>query len=155
MSPDFTAPTSFEYPLDRLLPLQGVVKDDELCHPTTLDANGEPCLLVIKSGTSTGVTIGRASVMMSFVREYFPNSDCQTSMELAIYPYSHKDGAFSAPGDSGSIIADPTGRIVGLLTGGSGQKDSIDVTYATPFYWLMDKCIKMQFPNACLYQLTA
>ena len=62
--------------------------------------------------------------MMSFViREYFPNGDHQTSMELPIYPFSHKDGAFSAPSDSGSVIADPTGRIVGLLTGGSGRKD--------------------------------
>ncbi|KAM6489864.1 hypothetical protein JOM56_013416, partial [Amanita muscaria] len=51
-------------------------------------------------------------------------------------------GAFYTLGDSGSIIADPMGRIVGLLTGGSGQTDSTDVTYATPFYWLLDERIK-------------
>ena len=51
--------------------------------------------------------------------------------------------------------SDPTGRIVGLPTGGSGRKDFIedgfDVTYATPFYWLFDECVKKRFPNACLY----
>ncbi|KIL61734.1 hypothetical protein M378DRAFT_187503 [Amanita muscaria Koide BX008] len=155
MYPNLTAATSFKYPSNRLLPLQGVVKDNELRHPTILDANGEPCLFVIKNGASTGVTTGRATGIMSFVREYFPNGNHETSKELAIYPYGYKDGAFSAPGDSGSIIADPMGRIVGLLTGGSGQTDSTDVTYATPFYWLLDERIKMQFPNSCLYYTSA
>ena len=52
-------------------------------------------------------------------------------MELAIYPYSHKDGAFSAPDDSSSIIVDPMGRIDGHLTGGSGKKDSTDLEDVT------------------------
>ena len=76
-------------------------------------------------------------------------------MELAIYPYGHKDGAFSAKGDPGSIIADGKGRIVGLLTGGAGKTGSTDVTYTTPFYWLFDERIKEHFPNACLYPVTA
>jgi hypothetical protein len=137
------------------LPLQGIAKDDELRHPTMHDKNGEPCLLVIKNGTSTGITIGRASGMMSFVREYFPSGKHETFIQLAIYPYDQKDGAFSAPGDSGSIIVDPnTRRIVGLLTGGAGNTEDTDVTYVTPFYWLWDERIKMQFPNACLYNGT-
>ena len=41
-----------------------------------------------------------------------------------------------------------------MLSGGSGQDDNHDVTYATPFYWLFDKCIKKQFPEACLYPAT-
>jgi len=73
-------------------------------------------------------------------------------MELAIYPYGNKDGAFSASGDSGLIIADGKGRIVGHLT---GQADSTDVTYATPFYWLLDERIKEHLPNAYLYPVTA
>ncbi|KAH9981982.1 hypothetical protein BJV74DRAFT_895767 [Russula compacta] len=148
---------TYRYHLERLLQLQGVVKDDELRHPTLFNANGERCLPVTKNGTSTGVTIGRASGMMSFVREYFPSGDHETSMELAFYAYNRKDGAFSvfsAHGDSGSIIADYTGRIVGLLTGGCGSTD-FDVSYATPFYWLWDERIKMEFPDACLYQPTA
>ena len=60
-------------------------------------------------------------------------------MMLEIYPYGNKEGPFSGPGDSGSIIADGNGRIIGLLTGGAGKTGSTnpDVTYATPFYWLL------------------
>lgn len=103
----FSSKVPFVYPFfDRLLPVQGVVKDDELRHPTMLEANIEPCLFVIKNGAGTGVTIGRAG-MMSFVREYFPNGDHQTSKQLAIYSYGYNDRPFSASGDSGSIIVDP------------------------------------------------
>ncbi|KAF8838043.1 hypothetical protein BDN67DRAFT_972155 [Paxillus ammoniavirescens] len=38
-----------------------VIKENELRHPTTLDVNGEECLLVVKNGNSTDVTIGRAT----------------------------------------------------------------------------------------------
>jgi hypothetical protein len=71
---------------------------------------------------------------MSFVHEYFKGSTHETSMELAIYPYSNKAGAFSMPGDSSSIIANGEGHIIGLLTGSAGLMDSTDVTYATPFF---------------------
>ncbi|KAF8954752.1 hypothetical protein BDZ97DRAFT_1908028 [Flammula alnicola] len=154
MYPHPTARTSLKYPRGRLLQLRDVIKEDELRHPTMLDANGEECLLVVKNGNSTGVTLGRATGIMSFVREYFKDGAHETSMELAIYPYGNKDGAFSAPGDSGAIIADGKGRIVGLLTGGAGQTESTDVTYATPFYWLFDERIKEHFPNAYLYPVT-
>ncbi|KAH9924179.1 uncharacterized protein B0H18DRAFT_1120039 [Fomitopsis serialis] len=90
------------------LHLRDVVKD-ELRHPTMLNANGEECLIVAKNGNTTGATIGRATGIESFVREYDEYGICSTSMEVAIYLYSHKDGAFSAPGDSGSIIADAMG----------------------------------------------
>jgi hypothetical protein len=97
---------------------------------------------------------------MSFVREYFENGTHETSMMLAIYsdgygdkPYGNKEALFSGPSDSGSIIVDRKGRVVGLLTGGAGKTGSTnpDVTYATPFYWLLQR-IKTHFPNAHLYQ---
>jgi hypothetical protein len=75
-------------------------------------------------------------------------------MQWAILPYDHKSGAFSAPGDSGAVIVDDKGRIGGLLTGGAGQRESTDVTYASPFYWLLQR-IKSHFPNAHPYQRTA
>jgi hypothetical protein len=155
MYPDAVTRTSSKYPRGRLLQPQGVFEENELRHPTMLDANGEKCLIVVKNGNGTGVTIGRATGLMSFVREYFEDGTHETSMELAIYPYGHKDGAFSAPGDSGSIIADGKGRIVGLLTGGAGQKDYTDVTYASPFFWVFDERIKASFPNAYLYSIKA
>ena len=124
MYPHPTARTSFKYPRGRLLQLRDVIKENELHHPTMLDANGEECFLVVKSGNGTGVTIGRATGIMSFVREYFEDGAHETSRELAIYPYGNKEGAFSAQGDSGSIITDGKGCIVGLLTGGAGPPTS-------------------------------
>lgn len=77
-------------------------------------------------------------------------------MEIAIYPYSHwhKDDAFSAPRDSGSVIGDANHRIVGMLIGGAGQTDSIDVTYASPYYFL-DERIKKASSNSHLYPILA
>jgi hypothetical protein len=111
MYPDPATRTSFKYPSNRLLPLQGVIEEDELRRPQMLDDHGEPCLIVIKNSCTTGVTIGCATGANSFVREYFPNGRQETSMEWAILPYNHKSGAFSAPGDSGAIIVDGKGRI--------------------------------------------
>ena len=96
------------------------------------------------------MTIGRATGINSFVREYFPDGTQRTSKEWAILPYDHKSGAFSAPGDSGAIIVDGNGRIAGLLTGGAGLTEATDVTYASPFYWLLQR-IQNHFPNAHLY----
>ena len=117
--------------------------------------DGEECLLVVKSGNSTDVTIGRTTGIMTFVREYFEGGTHETSMELAIYPYGNKAGAFSAPGDSGSIIANGEGHIIGLLTGGAKLMDSTDVTYAIPLFWLFNERVKSHFPNAFLYPVTA
>jgi hypothetical protein len=100
---------------------------------------------------------------MSFVREYFEDGTHEMSTMLAIYGYGYgnkfhgnmerKERVFSGPSDSGSIIVDSKGRVVGLLTGGAGKTGSTDpdVTYATPFYWLLQR-IKTHFPNAHLYQ---
>jgi hypothetical protein len=130
--------------------LRDFVKDGELHRPTMLDANGEHCLIVVKNGAATGVTLGRATGIESFVREYKDYGISLTSMEIAVYPYSHKDGAFSARGDSGSVVGDANSRIVGMLTGGTGLTDSTDVTYVSPYYFLNEQ-IKKAFPNSYLY----
>lgn len=119
--------------------------------PDMLDHDGEPCLLVIKNGNTTGVTIGRATGIFSYVRKYFSNSTQQTSMEWAILPYDNESGAFSARGDSGSIIVDGSGRVGGILTGGAGKTGSSDITYATPFFWLFPRIQRNGFPNAHLH----
>ncbi|KAH8987390.1 hypothetical protein EDB86DRAFT_3065748 [Lactarius hatsudake] len=152
MRPDPATPTSFEYPLDGLLPVEGVIAEDELRRPQMHDADGEPYFMVIKNGSATGTTIGCANGIKSFVRQHFPDGKHETSMEWAILGHGLRSRGFSAPGDSGAIIVDGEGRIGGLLTGGSGRNESIDVTYATPFYWLLEERIKTRFPNAHLYQ---
>jgi hypothetical protein len=131
---------SFTYPYDRLLPLSGTISDEHMRHPNMWDLDEKPCLLVVKSGNGTGTTLGRANGVFSVVRKcQLDASAGQTSMEWAILPYGIKSGPFSAPGDSGSIIADISGRIGGMLTGGSGDAESSDVTYATPWWWLLQQ----------------
>jgi hypothetical protein len=140
--------TSFNYPVNRLLKLRGTISDDEMRNPTMLDKNGLRCLIVIKNGSASGTTIGRASGIMSYVREYFEDGSHQTSKEWAILPYDTKSGAFSAPGDSGAVVVDGQGRIGGLLTGGSGIADSIDITYVTPIGFLLMSIKANGYPNA-------
>jgi len=149
MNPHKDSPHPFRYPDDGLLRVQGVVKEQEIRHPTSLDKNGESCLIVIKNGRTTGVTVGRATSIESFVRrsDYGIRS---TSIEIAIHSYDHKSGAFSADGDSGSIVVDGMGRIIGLITGASGAFDSKDVSYVTPYFWLEER-IKKAFPASHLY----
>jgi hypothetical protein len=152
MYPHAETRANFKYPRDGLMQLRDFVKDGELHRPTMLDANGEQCLIVVKNGAATGVTLGRATGIESFVREYKDYGIYSTSMAIAVYPYSHKDGAFSAPGDSGSVIGDTNSHVVGVLTGGAGQTDSTDVTYVLPYYFL-DERIKKAFPNSYLYPI--
>lgn len=141
---------SFKYPPDRLLKLRDTISDEEMRQPTMPDQNDERCLMVIKNGSATGVTIGRASGIMSYVREYFENGDHQTSKEWPILPYDVKSGPFSAPGDSGAVIVDGRGWIGGLLTGGAGTKAKSDITYATPISFLLKSIKANGFPNAHL-----
>jgi hypothetical protein len=116
------------------------------------DADREMCLLVVKSGNATDTTIGRPNGVFSIVREYYFNNMFinDTSMEWGIINYDSKSDVFSEPGDSGSIIADIRGRIGGMLTGGSGKTKSSDMTYATPFWWLLERIRANGFPDVHL-----
>lgn len=145
----------FKYPHDGLLPLEGTITDDLMNAPDMRDVDGKPCLLVLKNGSATETTIGRANGAFSIVREYFQLDMAlhQTSMEWAIINYAYKSDAFSKPGDSGAIIADIRGRIGGMITGGSGDTRDPrgpDITYATPFWWLLERIKGNGFPDAHL-----
>jgi hypothetical protein len=72
-------PRPFKYPRNRLLELRGTISEHEMRHPTILGQDEESCLMVIKNGSATGVTIGHANGIMSFVREYFDDGSDQTS----------------------------------------------------------------------------
>ena len=152
MYPHAETRAKFKYPPGGLMQLRDIVTYDELRHPTMLDANGEECLIVVKNGATTGVTLGRATGIESFVREYKDYAIHSTSRQIAVYPYSNKDGAFSAPGDSGSVVGDANHRIVGMLTGGAGQTDSTDVTYVSAYASLNER-IKQAFPHSYLFPI--
>ena len=147
MNPRPTDPKNFKHPLDRLLPLQGTISTAELRRPTTVDKDGESCFMVLKRGNATDLTIGRGNNTFSFVRHYFKDKEPQTSKEWPVLPYDRKYGAFSSQGDSGAVVVDGRGRIGGLIIIGSGDTDDLDITYATPIEFLMERITK-QFPNA-------
>jgi hypothetical protein len=151
MYPRTDTALNFEYPDDHLLPLWDLISEDSMRKPDMLNRDGESCLLVIKNGNATGVTIGRATGIFSYVHKYFSNNTHQTLMEWAILPYDNKSGAFSAHGNSGSIIADGRGRVSGILTGGAGKMGSSDITYATSFFWLLPRIKQNGFPHVHLY----
>jgi hypothetical protein len=150
MYPNVKTRANFKYPPGGLMELRDYVRYDELHHPTMVDASGEECLIVVKNGTSTGTRLGRATGIKSFVRKYKDDRIHSTSKEIAVYHYSSRDGAFSAPGDSGSVVTDANHRIVGMLTGGAGQTESTDVTYVTA-YESLNECIKKAFPRSHLF----
>ncbi|KAF5386904.1 hypothetical protein D9615_001597 [Tricholomella constricta] len=89
--------------------------------------------------------------MESFVRRQTEHGIKKTSIEIAIYSYSHKDGAFSALGDSGAIVVDAKGRIVGMIVAGAGGLEENDVTYLTPYWWIEEQ-MKKVFPDCFLYE---
>ena len=138
MNPNPKNRHAFKYPTNRLFKVQGIVSDEEMRRPTVLYQNDDPCLVVMKRGNTTGLTVGRANDILSYVREYYDNGDTQTSKEWAIFSYNDKSGPFSDKGDSGSGIVDCLGRLGGLLTGGDGVSESSDVTYATPVFFILD-----------------
>ena len=72
--------------------------------PTILDQNDDPCFIIMKRSNTTGLIIGRANEISSYVRNYYDNSNTQTSMEWAIYLCDNKSGPFSNKDDSGSAI---------------------------------------------------
>ncbi len=154
MHPRIEGRDSFKFPPDGVMQIRGVVKEKELRYPTMLDKNGEECLIVVKDGKTTGLTFGRGTGIESFVRIYSDYGIFSTSMEVAIYPHSHRGGPFSDTGDSGPIVVDSYGRIVGLLTGGGGLTDSTDVSYLSPYYWVEER-IKEVFPDSSLYPIVA
>ncbi|KAG2070520.1 hypothetical protein BDR04DRAFT_1100012 [Suillus decipiens] len=107
------------------------------------------CLLVLKNGSTTGTTVGRANGLESFTRIYDEYGVNHTSIEIAVLPYkSHSN--FSDVGDSGSIVLARDGRIVGILTGGAGPTDRTSITYITPYWWI-EKQIKAKYPGCFLF----
>jgi hypothetical protein len=131
-------PNEFKFPLDRLLKLRGTIAVDEIRRPTMYDEHGQPCIMVLKRGRTTGLTVGRSNNVLSYTRKRYGDGAPRVSMQWAILPFDEKSGPFSAKGDSGSVVVDGAGRIGGLLTGGGGSRDEdMDVAYVTPIDFVL------------------
>ena len=145
----------FKYPKDCLLPLEGTITNELMCHPDMWNLDGELCLLVIKSSNATGTTISCTNSIFPIVCDYFKDMSInETSMEWGIINYNSKSEVFSEPGDLGSVITNICGHISGMLTGGSGKTKSSNMTYATLFWWLLQHIKANRFPNAHLSMAT-
>jgi hypothetical protein len=142
----------YKYPQDGLLQAYDIVKDKEICSPQQLAANGSKCLHAVKNGLATGTTIGRINGLDSFTRIYLEYGIEQTSTEVAVAVLPHDNKAFSASGDSGAIMLERDGGIVGMVTGGGGATEKTDITYLTPYWWLHEQ-IKKVLPSCYLYDV--
>ncbi|KAG8729982.1 hypothetical protein FRC10_003259, partial [Ceratobasidium sp. 414] len=138
------------FPPGGLLQVKGFILEGEICQPQQCDGHGKECIIVLKNSNTMGVTFSHGTGLGSFICTYPEYGIAETSMEFAVYPYGNKEGSFSAPGDSGSIIVDNQGHIIGLLSSSTGMSDLTNVTYLTPYFWL-EQHIKEVFPNCYLY----
>ncbi|PUU74959.1 hypothetical protein B9Z19DRAFT_1132159 [Tuber borchii] len=138
MFPNSKNKRNFSFPPDRLLKVNQIIPDTEMRNLPMYDDNDKKCLIVLKRGYGTGLTIGRSSGIKSFTRSYFPDRPPKVSKEWTILPYDNKSGPFAGPGDSGAAIIDCLGRLGGLITGGSGVSDSGPIVYATPVSFILE-----------------
>jgi hypothetical protein len=145
--PNSNGRTDFKFPSDRQLRIQGCVTPELLTSPDCYDSNGEPCLIVMKDGNTTNLTVGGLAGMEAYTCDVFGIE----SIELAIYNYNKQSGPFSAKGDSGSLIFDGEGRMVGILHSGMPKGASNHVTYASPAWWVLEQ-IKLHYPHADFYR---
>ncbi|KAK0219891.1 hypothetical protein IW262DRAFT_1448391 [Armillaria fumosa] len=127
--------TVFKFPANRQLRINGWVTRELLANPDCFDSDGEPCLIVMKDGNTTGL------------EAYTCDELGIESIELAIYNYDKQSGPFSAKGDSGSLIFDGMGHMVGILHSGMVKGGSSHATYATPAWWAIEQ-LRLQYPYA-------
>ena len=96
----------------------------------------------MKDGNTTDLTVGRYAGLEAYLCDELGVQ----SIKLAIYNYNKQSGPFSAKGDSGSLIFDGEGRMVGILHSGMPKGASSHVTYATPAWWAIEQ-LKLQYPS--------
>ena len=156
MHPNPGNPNSFTYPGNRLLRFSGTVSDEEMRSPPpgTRGQENDPVIMVLKNGNTSGLTVGRLNNIRSFVRHYFKGEPGETSKEVAVLPRSSESGAFSATGDSGSVVVDGKGRVCGMLIGGDGATDVSDVAFVTSISFLL-KRLREQGINANIFHKAA
>nr|GAT60023.1 predicted protein [Mycena chlorophos] len=107
----------FSFPDNRLLHLWGAAD---------LWTTAREPFLVFKNGTTTGLSIGRAAQLEAYICVYDQDQTkpLYSALEMPIMGHlgsSQGGNVFSAHGDSGAAVVDCHGRILGMLTNGSGS----------------------------------
>ena len=96
--------------------------------------------VVAKVGRTTGTTQGRITAFeLDHVQAYFGTSLLTFDDQIEVE--GSDSGPFSRPGDSGSLIVDPSGRAVALLFAGSDQGGSNGqgLAYANPIAVVLEE----------------
>ena len=136
-------------PADLLLQLQDHVPEDEMRDPQNYDVYNAKTLLAVKTGRTTGTTFGSVNGFESVTREH-PGRKVD-AVEVLVLGYdtteTAKNDRFSDEGDSGAMVVDRRGRLVGPVTGGGGTDRS--KSYITPYHRLKRQ-IEGQFGEAHL-----
>ena len=125
-----------------------MVPPEELAAPTGIDfdRDAERCMVVMQDGSVSGLTVGRYSKMET----YMSSELGVESWEMAIYNEDSTQD-FAAPGDSGALVFDGTGRMVGMIHAGAQTGPTTHVTYAVPAWWILES-IKKKYPNADFFR---
>lgn len=142
----------FHVPDDLLLQLKDYVREHEFHNPQHHDIHDVKTLLAVKNGRTTGTTFGRVNGLESKTREYTDHGLKVDAIEVIVLGYDTKTGKndrFSDEGDSGAMVVDRLGRLIGPITGGGGPTDATDKSYITPYHKLK-KQIEKEFKKAHL-----
>ncbi|KAH9967052.1 hypothetical protein BGW80DRAFT_1341118 [Lactifluus volemus] len=156
MHPDHAIQPSFKYPPDRLLKFHSILSNDEMCrpNPNNVDDRGDPAIMAVKRGCTSGLTIGRLNNTRSILRKAFKAKPGEYSMEVAVLPRTSQFGAFSEGGDSGAAVINGWGAVAGMLMGGGGSSKASDCTYVTPITFLL-KCLEEYGFSANIFPVAA
>jgi hypothetical protein len=60
--------TTFKFPDERKLWIEGCATKEDLAHPAEFDSEGQHCLMVGKDGNATDLTVGRYTSLILFTR---------------------------------------------------------------------------------------
>ncbi|KAG8980698.1 hypothetical protein FRB90_007531 [Tulasnella sp. 427] len=147
---------SFKYPLNRLLQFRGTLSNEEMrSHsPKDVDDRGDPTIMVLKRGCTSGLTVGCINNLHSVLRKAFKTKPEEYSKEVTVLPHTHKSGSFSEAGDSGAAVVNGWGAVGGMLTGGSGSSEASDCAYVTPIAFLL-KCLEENGFRANIFPVAA
>ncbi|KAL4071575.1 hypothetical protein V8B97DRAFT_1870846 [Scleroderma yunnanense] len=112
---------SFMYPTNCLLLFYDTIPDEEMWKLSlrTRDHDNEPCIMVVKRGYASGLTVGRLNTIRSFTRVLIQGQPGQMSKEVAVLPRNTKLGPFSWPGDSGSATCLTAPTLLPLISSAS------------------------------------
>ncbi|ETW85939.1 hypothetical protein HETIRDRAFT_380117 [Heterobasidion irregulare TC 32-1] len=121
MYPRIDAPSDFDYPVECLLKLRGILSAEDIRTPNNKDHNGNLMQYVIKRGHTTLTTIGCLNGFESHVRRYFTLGS-RDSVEAVVYPYDNDSGPFSRGGDRQT---DPPTSRLGRQCIGSGTSSRL------------------------------